>query len=306
MEKCLSKPYTHTPVLLSEVLALFQGKKLKTFYEGTVGAAGHASQLLEQHPEVEKYVACDRDGEALSLAEKNLAPWKGKVSFVHDNFVHLDKHLEKGEEVDGFLFDLGVSSMQLDNPERGFSFQREGPLDMRMDPTQGESARDVLNRMSAGELTQLFRELGEEPRARRIAETIVAARRRKRIETTTELAALIAEVSPRRGRLHPATLVFQALRIFVNRELETLKEALGCALSRLAPGGRVGVISFHSLEDRIVKQFFREETMQKRRVEPPFLLKLLTKKPIMARFAEERMNPRARSARLRAVERVMT
>jgi 16S rRNA (cytosine1402-N4)-methyltransferase len=284
----------HVPVLLREVLQVFEGKELKVFFEGTVGAGGHARAILESHPEIERYLACDRDSSALSLARKTLEPWEKKVEWIQGPFAELGRYLDerKIESIDGFLIDIGVSSMQFDESERGFSFRSDAPLDMRMDQSGETTAEDLINGLPEEELARIFFEYGEEFRSRAAARAIVAARRKRRIRTTHELVSVVEPVL-RRGKIHPATKIFQALRIAVNDELGQLKRGLDAAIERLAPEGRLAVISFHSLEDRIVKWRLREEG----------LLKILTKKPIGPSAEEMRANPRSRSAKLRAAEK---
>jgi len=288
----------HIPVLLEDILEHFRECKLKTFVDGTLGFGGHAKALLEEHPEIDKYIGFDQDANTLELAKGNLEEYEGRVDFVHANFSQIESYLEeeKIEKVDGFLFDLGVSSMQLDEQERGFSFQKEGPLDMRMDDTQDLTAEKVVNQYSEKKLSEILFELGEEPASRKIAKAIVEARKKRRIRTTLQLVEVIESVKKRRGRIHPATLVFQALRIYVNRELEVLKEALEIAIDRLDVCGRVGVISFHSLEDRIVKNAFRDKAKEK-------IVTIVTKKPIIADREEIKKNRRSRSAKLRFCEK---
>ena len=286
----------HVPVLLAEVLHFFSGVHLKTFFDATLGAGGHAHALLRAHPEIELYVGCDRDRDALHIAQERLARWEDRVRCVHADFAELGEVLERLglKEVDGLLFDLGVSSMQLDRGELGFSFLKEGPLDMRMDRDAELTAKQIVNGWPEVRLQEIFRDLGEEPRWRRAAEAIVIYRRRKRIETTQELASLLLNAlrTKTRGRLHPATLIFQALRMAVNHELESLQLGLQEAIAHLAPGGRLGVLSFHRLEDRLVKQTFKASP-----------LTILTKKPIGPSRAEVRGNPRARSAKMRFAQR---
>jgi 16S rRNA (cytosine1402-N4)-methyltransferase len=284
-------PMSHIPVLLEEVVEAFAPCHLRTVLDGTCGAGGHARALLESHPEIEHYVACDQDTEALALAKASLEGFASKVSFHHTNFSSppTDPLL-----FDAILLDLGVSSMQLDRPERGFSFLREGPLDMRMDLTGDLLAEDIVNRWDRRSLERIFREYGEEPKAKRAVEAIVETRRRHPFHTTTQLAEVIATVLPRRGRLHPATQIFQALRIAVNRELDVLTAAIPLLAHRLSDNGRMLVITFHSLEDRIVKNEFR--TLAKGEE-----YSLLWKKPLAPSLQEARRNPRARSAKLRGL-----
>lgn len=285
----------HTPVLLKEVLQGFGEVDLKIFFEGTVGAGGHAEALLRAHPEIERYLACDRDSKALSLAQKTLAPWGEKVEWIHGPFAELGCYLKerKISGIDGFLIDVGVSSMQIDERERGFSFLGDAPLDMRMDLNGDLTAEEIVNRAPEAELARIFYEYGEERRSRQLARAIVEARRKRRIRTTQELVAIIKPVATR-GRLHPATLVFQALRIAVNDELTQLQKGLESALQWIRPGGRVAAISFHSLEDRIVKNCFRNAGES---------FAILTKKPIAPTPEEVRGNARARSAKLRVIEK---
>lgn len=281
----------HIPVLMREVLSVFEGKNIRVFFDGTLGAGGHAKALLETHPEIERYIGCDRDPVALDLAQKNLAEWK-KVEFVRGSYAEEIKKVEGC--IDGLLIDIGVSSMQIDERGRGFSFMGDAPLDMRMDPEGELSAETIVNRYPEAELARIFYEYGEERRSRKVAKAIVEARRKKRIRTTGELVQIIKPVVAR-GRLHPATLVFQALRIAVNDELEQLKKGLQRAIEKLCPGGRLAVISFHSLEDRIVKNGLRDAKDR---------LAILTKKPICPTAEELRLNPRARSSKLRAGEKL--
>lgn len=286
----------HIPVLVQGVLRVFEEKNIRFFFDGTLGAGGHARAILEAHPEIERYVGCDRDPKALALAKKNLAELGKKVEAVHDSFGDAPQILESlGIEcIDGFLVDAGVSSMQLDERERGFSFLGDAPLDMRMNPEGDLTAEEIVNRYPEVELARIFFEYGEERRSRPVAKAIVAARKKRRIRTTGELVEIIKPVATR-GRLHPATLVFQALRIAVNDELGQLERGIEAAIEKLCPGGRIAMISFHSLEDRIVKTKFREarETLQ-----------ILTKKPIGPSVEEMRLNPRSRSAKLRAAEKI--
>lgn len=287
----------HLPVLLKEVLEIFKGKELRVFFEGTVGAAGHASAILKAHPEIETYLACDRDPKALALAQAALAPWGKKVEWIHGPFAELTSYLAERQidAIDGFLIDIGVSSMQLDERERGFSFMGDAPLDMRMNPDGDLTAEIVVNRYSEAELARILFEYGEERRSRQVARAIVEARRKKRIKSTKELVSIIQPVATK-GKLHPATLSFQALRMVVNDELGQLEKGLLSAIEKTAPGGRIAAISFHSLEDRIVKNIFRDQKKQ---------LEILTKKPIEASVEEIKINPRARSAKLRAAEKVL-
>jgi 16S rRNA (cytosine1402-N4)-methyltransferase len=285
----------HIPVLLPEVLQAFEGKDLKVFFEGTVGAGGHAKAILEAHPEIERYFACDRDVLAMDLAKKALKPWWEKVEWVQGPFAELDRYLKEAKvsTIDGFFIDIGVSSMQFDEGSRGFSFRVDAPLDMRMDQGSSTTAEDLINELPEVELARIFFEYGEEFRSRAAAKAIVLARKRRRIRTTFELTAILEPIL-RKGKIHFATKVFQALRIAVNDELGQLKNGLEKAIDLLAPSGRIAVISFHSLEDRIVKWCFREEKR----------LQIITKKPVEATREEMKKNPRSRSAKLRVAEKV--
>jgi 16S rRNA (cytosine1402-N4)-methyltransferase len=264
--------------------------------DGTVGLGGHAAELLRRSAPDGRLLGIDRDGETLERARAALLPFASRARLVHGDYREIPALLG-GEKAAGILLDLGLSSAQLDEPERGFSFQAEGPLDMRMDRTRGETAGEVVNRRPERELADLIYRYGEEPASRRIARAIVEARRRSRIETTTALAEIVrgAAGRSRRPGLHPATRTFQALRIRVNRELEALGATLEALALCLAPGGRLAVIAFHSLEDREVKVTFRALLAQG--------FAALTRRPIRPSAEEVRENPRARSARLRAIER---
>jgi 16S rRNA (cytosine1402-N4)-methyltransferase len=286
----------HLPVLLAETLELLQVRPGGLYVDGTVGLGGHAREILRRSAPDGRLLGVDRDAETLALAREALLPHDGRTRLVHADYRDIPALLD-GRSALGILLDLGVSSLQLDTPERGFSFQSDGPLDMRMDRSGGVTADELVNRLPEAELADLIYRYGEEPGSRRIARAIVAARRRRRIGTTAELAAIVRAAAPRSRRpgLHPATRTFQALRIRVNRELEGLSSTLEALCGCLAPGGRLVVIAFHSLEDREVKQTFRALGKGDFRV--------LTKKPIRPGLAEARDNPRARSARLRGLER---
>jgi 16S rRNA (cytosine1402-N4)-methyltransferase len=280
----------HTPVLLAEVVAQLQPRGGAMYVDATVGGGGHATEILRASAPDGRLIGLDRDQEALAASRERLSEWGMRVQLVHANFAELESALMSVgvTAVDGVVFDLGVSSRQFDEPSRGFSFQREGALDMRMDRTTGKSAREVIATASEKELADIFFLYGEERRSRAIAKRIIAARP---IETTTQLADLIG---PRRGKIHPATRVFQALRIYVNDELESLKRGLIAGTRVLKSGGRLVVISFHSLEDRIVKWYFRETPA----------LRIITRKPVIATEEEMEKNPRARSAKMRVAEKI--
>ena len=285
----------HISVLQEPILELFSQVKLKLFIDATLGAAGHSLAILQHHPELTSVIGFDRDPSALAIA-KSLLP--DTSIFIYSNYRYMKERLLEHNitQVDGILFDIGVSSMQLDQKERGFSFQQDGPLDMRMDSTQTLTAEDVVSSYPEEKLANIIYNYGEEHASRRIAKAIVQARRKDRIDTTKKLVDVIETVLPRRGKIAPATKTFQALRIEVNSELESLETALKSALELLAPGGILAVISFHSLEDRIVKNFFKEQDKE--------IFSVLTKKPLVASPEECRQNPRSRSAKLRAIKRV--
>jgi 16S rRNA (cytosine1402-N4)-methyltransferase len=286
----------HVPVLLAEVLELLAVRPGALCVDGTVGLGGHAAAVLRLSSPDGRLLGFDRDGEALAAAQARLAGFGARVRLEQADYREIPERLG-GERPDAVLLDLGVSSVQLGDPARGFSFQADGPLDMRMDRSRGTTAADLVNRMRESVLADLIHECGEEPASRRIARAIVRARETKPIETTAELAEIVRRAAPPRrpGGLHPATRTFQALRIRVNGELDGLREAFVRIAGCLAPGGRMAVIAFHSLEDRAAKEAFRELATRGFRV--------LTKKPVRPGEDEVRANPRARSARLRAVAR---
>jgi 16S rRNA (cytosine1402-N4)-methyltransferase len=281
--------------------------------DGTVGGGGHASAILRASAPSGRLLGCDRDAAALEAAEQRLAEHAGRYELRQMDFAGLANWVEPAS-CDGVLLDLGVSSPQLDRPERGFSFQQDGPLDMRMDGRQRLTAAELVNNASVSELTRWFREFGEEPRAARLARAIDEARRVARFESTRQLAALIERVNPRRGRRHhPATRVFQALRMAVNDELGSLRRGLGVALEILKPGGRLAVITFHSVEDRVVKAFGNEQARDYvlgGEVDVPELrqpavprVRWVSRKAIQPAPLEVVANPRARSAQLRVMEK---
>ncbi|MGE5280629.1 MAG: 16S rRNA (cytosine(1402)-N(4))-methyltransferase RsmH [Deltaproteobacteria bacterium] len=294
---------SHEPVMLREALAalsvLGPGGVV---VDATVGLGGHAQALLPLIAPGGRYIGIDKDEEALAVVRSRLQQEGVRCDLVHDDFRHLDRVLENSgvETVDAVLFDCGVSSFQLDTPERGFSFQAEGPLDMRMDRHAFISAYDLVNTLTEEELASILYKFGEERFSRRIARALVEARRRAPVATTRQLADIVLRATPfkaRRRRLHPATRTFQALRIAVNRELDGLEEAVQKAALCLDKGGRCVVISFHSLEDRIVKEAFRT-------LERGGRFRRLNKKVVRPTFEEMHRNPRSRSARLRALERI--
>ena len=287
----------HVPVMPAEVLEALRVAPGKTYVDCTVGAGGHAAAILEESAPNGRLLGIDSDASALAIAAARLAPFGDRVQLVQRNYRELEHVLSEKQGFiptapDGVLLDLGVSSMQLDRAERGFSFQTDGPLDMRLDQSGGETAADLVNRLPERELADLIFRYGEERHSRRVARSIVARRASAPFESTADLARTVAgAVGWGAGRgIHPATRTFQALRIAVNDELGGLEAALPQAAEALAPEGRLAVISFHSLEDRIVKQFLRAR---------PETLKILTKKPLVASDTEQRTNPRSRSAKLR-------
>ena len=282
----------HRPVMPHEVLDLLQPAPGKLFLDATVGAAGHTKLLAEKGARV---IGLDCDTDILDYAHQTLGSLLSQVTLHQANFSQL-KDILGDQLVDGILFDLGVSSLQLDTPERGFSFRYDTPLDMRMDKRLKVTAADLVNGLGRKEFYDLFQKFGQERFARRIADAILERRRVAPIKTARELADLITQVKPRRGKIHPATKVFQALRIVVNDELNELEAALPSALSSLKPGGVVVVISFHSLEDRLVKQIFRTHHQSGD-------FELLTPKPLTPTYEEVQANPRSRSAKLRAIRR---
>jgi 16S rRNA (cytosine1402-N4)-methyltransferase len=301
----LNSQFHHIPVLQAEVIAGLAPRSSGRYIDGTLGGGGHSAAILEASAPDGRLLGIDADPAALAAGAARLASFGARAVLAHGNFRDLGQLAQAHgfEPADGILLDLGVSSHQLDTPERGFSFMADAPLDMRMDPTSGQTAADLVDELPESELADLIYRYGEERGSRRIARAIVAARRSGRIATTGALAEIVARaVGGRHGKIHPATRTFQALRIAVNRELESLEAALPQSVSLLAPGGRLAVIAFHSLEDRIVKQFFRAESGYAGAVGPS-RLHILTKKPIEAQAAEARANPRARSAKLRIAER---
>lgn len=288
----------HTPVQLSEVLDLLRPGPGQLFIDSTVGLGGHAVALLPRILPDGRLLGIDRDASALDLAAERLAPFGSHVELVAGDFRRIGDIAPQAGfgQVHGVLFDLGVSSVQLDTPSRGFSFAHDGPLDMRMDTSQRPTAATLLRRSSARELERVFRDYGEERFARRIARAVVE--HRGRLRTTRDLAELVERVVPRRERrIHPATRVFQALRIAVNDEIGALEAALAAVPALLVPGGRVAAISFQSLEDRVVKRAFRELAAAGE-------VEVVTRKPVRPSEPEVAANRRARSARLRVAERV--
>jgi len=295
----------HHPVLLEEILQILDCRPGRVYADGTVGSGGHSRGVLERSSPTGRLIGLDWDEEALERARKHLSPFAGRFELRRANYRDFHTVLESLSVpgVDGILLDLGVSSEQLESRERGFSFRWDAPLDMRMSQETMTTAQELVRKLPAAELERLFREFGEERWARRIARNIVRARQKAPLRTTRELIEVIERsVPPQRRGIHPATRTFQALRISVNEELNNLKAFLGDAPDLLHPGGRLCIISYHSLEDRIVKNHFREWARGEERKTPPFTL--LTPKPVVPSGEEVSRNPRARSAKMRAVEKL--
>jgi len=291
----------HWPALADAVIEILEPKSGGIYFDGTVGEGGHAEAILKKSGPEGRLIGADVDPQAIDSARRRLGVFSNRVTLVQANYREIREILDAAgvKEVNGILLDLGVSSRQLDDPERGFSFRQSGPLDMRMDPEGGATASELVNRAPLPVLEKIISEFGEEPRARRIAQAIGAARRKKRIDTTGELAEIVARQGgarrPGRGR-HPATLTFQALRLAVNRELENLGAFLPLSLPVLSPRGRMVLIAYHSLEDRIVKNFFKSL--------PPGQVKILTRTPLRPDAEEiSQSRSRTRSAKLRALEK---
>ncbi len=305
----------HIPVMLEECLEGLLTDPAGIYVDGTLGNAGHAEAILGRLEVGGMLIGFDRDVDAIERVKDKLRTGAGKqVELVHDNYANMAAQLDRLgiDKVHGLLLDLGVSSFQLDLAERGFSFQNDGPIDMRMDQTTGQTAADLVNTVGEQELADLIYRYGEERDSRRIARAIVAARAKMRIETTAQLAGIVERAKGgRKGkRIHPATKTFQALRMAVNEELASIEQVLEQMVGRVVEGGRIVVLTFHSLEDRLVKHFFgrhvpREESLQQGGVrwiyeEPP--VQWIWKKPRTASEEEQTINPRSRSAKLRAVE----
>ena len=310
----------HIPVLCDKVVEFLRPKPDSVYIDGTVGLGGHSATILETSAPDGRVIGIDLDLEALAVAEDRLRAFGERYSLISGNFAEMDVLLERHSvhAVDGILLDLGVSSLQLDTPNRGFSFSHTGPLDMRMNPTEVLSreskasltAMEVVNESPMNVLVDIFKRYGEERFAKRIADRVVRARQQGPITTTTQFAEIVKQAVPRKAsKIHPATRVFQALRVHVNAELENLEVGLDAAVSLLKPGGCLCVITFHSLEDRIVKHRF--QTWARTCICPPKTpvcicehspsVEILTKRPVLPDVAEIQQNPRARSAKLRAV-----
>jgi len=301
----------HRPVLAAEMIDLLAPRPGALVVDGTCGGGGHSELILQTGADV---LALDQDPDAISHASERLSRFGGRVTLRQGNFREVGMVLDQLGIVGlgGALLDLGVSSRQLENAERGFSIMRNGPLDMRMDPRRELTAADVVNTYGEEELTQLFRDLGEEPAARRIASQLVKQRKTTPFRETVQLARAVEKIVWRHGRKHPATQVFQALRMEVNDELHALEEGLLALTARLESGARFAVITFHSLEDRIVKHFFRDHSRESidrpewpaPRPNPNYAFRLITSKPVEPGEDEQRNNPRSRSAKLRVAEKI--
>jgi 16S rRNA (cytosine1402-N4)-methyltransferase len=302
----------HQPVLYKEIIHALRPTRGGRYVDGTLGAGGHARGILEACTPDGLLLGLDLDPQALALARETLAPYEPRTRLVQASYTTLKDQLAAAnwDAVDGIVLDLGASSMQFDTPERGFSFMQDGPLDMRFGPHALQSAADILNSLPEKDIADFIFRYGEDRDARKIARAIVDNRP---LHTTHELVAVIERASPRRGeRIHPATKTFQALRIVVNDELASIESVLPQAVAGLRSGGRLAVISFHSLEDRIVKDYFRSQG--KDLINPPYeriyeverkaVLKEITRKPIVASEEEINNNPRARSAKLRVIEKI--
>lgn len=287
----------HEPVMLEESLALLQVGPNKSYVDGTLGLGGHAKAILEKTSPEGRLLGIDRDAAALEIAKQRLKDFAPRVFFQHGIFDKTDTYLKElgWKSIDGMILDLGVSSFQLDSPDRGFSFSKDSALDMRMDLEEEVTARELLNNLPGKDLEAIFREYGEERFSKRIAESIVRSRQEGSIRTTGELRNIVSRAVPfSKSKIHPATRVFQALRIAVNQELKILERFLKGPINFLKTGGVLVILSYHSLEDRIIKRAFRSFENYE----------ILTKKPLRPREEEIRKNPRARSAKLRAIKRI--
>jgi len=310
----MSEKLFHVPVLKDEILALLFFDEVRTVFDGTLGLGGHAEAILSQFPQITQYVACDLDSQHLEFSKKRLEKWDEKITFQHTNFSHIREILEQ-LQIDrplAILLDLGICSNHVDDPAKGFSFEKDGPLSMAFDDSREGAAAKFLNAGREGHISEILKTYGDEPRAKFFARKIVQAREEKQFETTKDLRELIEKNAPPHQRKKTLMRIFQALRIVVNDELTVLQETLQSAFEILESGDRIGVISYHSLEDRIVKQCFStvsrpttEETdlsLHTVVAEPTF--RLLTRKPIAPGQSELLRNPRSRSARFRVLEKI--
>lgn len=294
--------FKHIPVMVEEVMDQLRCEPGRTYVDGTLGGGGHAEEILRQTEPDGVLIGMDWDQEAIELAEKRLKPYSSRLKIFRENFIHLPEVLKRVgiESVDGILLDLGLSSIQLEKGKRGFSFREEGPLDMRMDDRRPCRASDLVNGLPLEELEKILFEYGEQRWAKRIAKAIVSEREKEPLQTTTALKRIVYQAIPKRyqsRKTDPATKTFQALRIRVNEELDNLKKAMETGWSVLSKGGRICIISFHSLEDQIVKEGFR-------RLENEGRMRILTKRPLVPSQGEQKRNPRSRSAKLRCAERL--
>ena len=289
----------HIPVLLDEVINFLTPKPNQNFIDATVGDGGHAKAILEKTSPNGKLFAIDRDIDSIIRAKSNLKEFGDRVLFINDSFGNISKIVGelKINFIHGIIFDFGMSTNQLENSGRGFSFQKDEILDMRFDSKNPLTAEDVVNDYSEARLVDIFKKYGEEPKAKIIARSIVAYRKNQRIKTTKDLVEAIERVIKRHGKLHPATLIFQAIRIEVNQELAEIERTLADILKVLAKGGKAAFISFHSLEDRLIKNWSRDLHRKN-------IIKILNKKPIMAFDEEININPKSRSAKLRVIEKI--
>ena len=309
--------FEHIPVLLEEIIDILNPQNGDIFVDCTLGGGGHSKEIVKRIIPQGHLIGIDQDANALAAAQANLIDYLDNVTFVHSNYENLENILTEysPEGIDGILFDLGVSSHQLDEGERGFSYMQDAPLDMRMDRKSTFTAKELINTYSAEDLERIIKDYGEERWAKRIVQFIVEARKKEPIETTGQLVDIIKKAIPagaRREGPHPAKRTFQAIRIEVNRELEVLEKTIDTAVKFLKPGGRIGIISFHSLEDRIVKEKFKylaldcicPRELPICQCEKKSLIKILTKKPVIANKQELTSNPRARSAKFRAAIKI--
>lgn len=289
----------HRPVLLKEVLEYLNPKPNQNFIDATVGDGGHAKEILKLTAPYGVFLAIDRDADSIIRARADLEKFGKRVLFINDSFGNLASIVKENNFgfADGILFDFGMSSSQLENSGRGFSFQKNEILDMRFDIKSPLTAEDIINSYGESELLEIFKKWGEEPKARLIVKSIIIERKKKRIKTTGELVKIIEAVKKHAGKIHPATLIFQALRIEVNEELSEIEKALSAVSDVIKCGSRAAFISFHSLEDRLIKNWSRD--LNKKRI-----IKILNKKPITASTEELKSNPRSRSAKLRVVEKL--
>ena len=302
IEEAMETMDSHIPVMHREVIESLNISPNAVIVDCTLGLAGHSKMIVEKMGPEGKLIGIDRDNQSLAKAKENLGDCEAQCEFVHDDFRHIDRILSERSinHVDGILMDLGISSFQLNNPQRGFSFKNDGPLDMRMDQESYISAYDLINSLSEEEISSILKNFGEERYHHRIARHLVEQRSKTPFQTTQELSEAIVKSIPghsRHQKIHPATRAFQAFRIAVNRELEALEITLDKSIDYLRPGGRICVIAFHSLEDRIVKHKFRAYVKDNK-------VKLITKKPLWPTEEEVEENSRARSARLRVAERI--